>query len=97
MSQQSELFDRAADCDRLKNLTSDHYERLILKIMRDLWIALANESAGMSERVLLNEIAELDKLQLGLDSKTQLATLSDKIDQRHSLGEMPDVKILESD
>jgi hypothetical protein len=37
--------------------------------MRDLWIALANESAGMSERVLLNEIADLDKMQSGLERR----------------------------
>jgi hypothetical protein len=45
-------------------------------MMRDLWIALANESAGMPERVLLNEIAELDKMQSGLCSKTQIVTLA---------------------
>jgi hypothetical protein len=72
MSQQSELFDRAADCDRLKNLASDYYQRLTLRLMRDLWIGLANESAGMSGRVLLNEIAELDKIQSGLDSKNTI-------------------------
>ena len=67
MRLQSDLFDRAADCERLKNLTSDHYKKLTLRLMRDLWIALANESPGMREHVLLNEIAELDKIQSGLD------------------------------
>jgi hypothetical protein len=67
MRLQSELFDRAADCERLRNLTSDHYKKLTLRLMRDLWIALANESVGMSERVLLNEIAGLDKIQSGPD------------------------------
>ena len=65
--------------------------------MRDLWIALANESAGMSESVLLNEIAELDQLQSGLDSITQFATPADEVDQQQSLGEMPDMKIVKSD
>ena len=96
MSQQSELFDRAADCERLKNLTSDHYKRLTFRLMRDLWIALANECAGMSKKVLLNEIAELDKMQSDL-SKTQLATLADQVNQQRSPGEMPDVKILKPD
>jgi hypothetical protein len=67
MRLQSELFDRAADCERLRILTSDRYKKLTLRLMRDLWIALANESVGMSERVLLNEIAELDKIQADLD------------------------------
>ena len=67
MRLQSDLFDRAADCERLRNLTSDHYKKLTLRLMRDLWIALANESPGMPERVLLNEIAELDKIQASLD------------------------------
>ena|SRR3974390_1076143 len=67
MTRQSELFDRAAHCERLKTLTSDSYERLTLRLMRNLWIGLANESVGMSERVLLDEIAELDEIQSGLD------------------------------
>ena len=67
MTIQSELFDRAADCERLRNLTCDHYNKLTLRLMRDLWIALANESVAMPEHVVLNELAELDKIQSGLD------------------------------
>ena len=67
MGLQSELFDRAANCERLTNLTSDHNKRLTLRLVRDLWIALANESPGMSERALSRAIAALDEMLSGFD------------------------------
>jgi hypothetical protein len=68
MTRQSELFNRAADCELLRNVASDPYERLTLRLMRNQWITLANESVGMPERALENEIAELDEIQSGLES-----------------------------
>jgi hypothetical protein len=40
----------------------------------------------MSERALLNEIAELDQMQLGLDSTKQFATPADEKDKHQSPG-----------
>ena len=66
MSRQSELFDRAADCERLMSLASDLEKRGILRQLRDLWITLANESDLMSARSLANEVAAMEKIQSSL-------------------------------
>jgi hypothetical protein len=52
MSRQSELFRRAAECERLMNLVSDPVRAQIFKQLRDVWIGLANESVAMSTQAL---------------------------------------------
>ena len=66
MSRQSELFDRAADCERLMNLASDPEKQGLLRQLRDLWITLANESDLTSAPSLANEIAAMEKIQSSL-------------------------------
>ena len=69
MSRQSDLFDRAADCERLMSISSSEARKMRFRQLRDLWISLANESFLMSHRALLKEIAAIDKIQSLLDQK----------------------------
>jgi hypothetical protein len=66
MSTQSDLFDRAAKCERLIGLASDPDKKETLKQFRDMWIALANESAIVPADDLTKKIADIEKLELGL-------------------------------
>ncbi|HLH97155.1 MAG TPA: hypothetical protein VKW08_18750 [Xanthobacteraceae bacterium] len=66
MTRQSELFDRAADCERLMSVASDPARRGVLKQLRDMWIALANESEVNPLRDLAKEIAAMDNIQASL-------------------------------
>jgi hypothetical protein len=68
MSGQADLFERAAECERLMDAASDPDRKESLKQLRDMWIALANENATMPTEFLAKQIAELEKLQLGLSS-----------------------------
>jgi hypothetical protein len=70
MSRQSKLFDRAANCERLMNLSSVNKE--IFKQLRDMWIALANESTSMSAKDLAKEINSIEAIQSGLETKPTL-------------------------
>ncbi|HWY88961.1 MAG TPA: hypothetical protein VNX28_19765, partial [Gemmataceae bacterium] len=63
MSRQPDLFDKAADCERAMNMVSDPHERIALKILREMWISLANESVGFSECDLTKQIAAIEELQ----------------------------------
>jgi hypothetical protein len=67
MAKQSDLFDRAADCERLMGATYDPIIRETLKQLRDMWIALANESATMPADHMTKKIAEIEKLRLGFE------------------------------
>ena len=64
---QAELFDRAAQCDRLMTSASDTVTRNAFKILRDLWITLANESHLMTHELLAEEVAALEKIQASLE------------------------------
>jgi hypothetical protein len=72
MSEQSQLFDRAAQCERLMNLSSDPVNKQTLKQLRDMWIALANESTSMSVQELAKEIISIEAIQSGLETKPAL-------------------------
>ena len=72
MSEQSNLFDRAADCERLMSSSCDLVKRESLKQLRDMWIALANESASMSAQELAKEIISIEAIQSGLETKPAL-------------------------
>ena len=72
MSEQSKLFDRAAECERLMNLSSDPVNRETLKQLRDMSIALANGSTSMSAQELAKEIISIEAIQSGLGTKPSL-------------------------
>jgi hypothetical protein len=63
MSRQAELFDKAAGCERAMNMASDPWQKVTFKLLRDMWIALANESLSMSTPQLVNEIAAIEEIQ----------------------------------
>jgi hypothetical protein len=66
MTDQAHLFDRAAECERLMAAASDPETKEILRLARDMWIALANESAAMSDDNMTKQIANIEKLQRDL-------------------------------
>ena len=72
MSEQSKLFDRAAHCTRLMNLSSDPVNKETLKQLRDMWIALANESTSMSAQELAKQITSIEAIQSGVETKPTL-------------------------
>jgi hypothetical protein len=64
---QADLFGRAAQCDRFMTSASDSVTRNTFRILRELWITLANESHLMPEDVLAREIGALEKIQSSLE------------------------------
>jgi hypothetical protein len=66
MTEQANLFDRAAECERLMDAVSDPERKAILKLARDMWIELANERATMSADYVTKQIADIENLQPGL-------------------------------
>ena len=68
MSGQGDLFERAAECQRLMDTATDPDRKETLKQLRDMWTALANENATMPSELLAKQIADLEKLQRGLSS-----------------------------
>jgi len=56
MSEQSKLFDRAAQCARLMNLSADPVNKQTLKQLRDMWIALANDASTSVQELATTEI-----------------------------------------
>jgi hypothetical protein len=74
LQRQADLFDRAEDCERAFSAAGDPEAKAALKILRDMWIALANESSGLSEDNLAREVAAIEELQSALASKWKSAT-----------------------
>lgn len=63
MGSQSELFARAAVCERLMKQATDRSRKRIFKHLRDMWIALANESVALSRPVISNEVEKIEMIQ----------------------------------
>jgi hypothetical protein len=63
MSSQAELFERAATCERAIGGIGDPSRQLALRLLRDLWIAAANESPSMTDAQVAREIASIEKIQ----------------------------------
>ena len=68
MTKQSDLFDRAEECERQEQLASDLSTQTSFNMLRDLWIALANHSANMPADRLAEEIGMLEKIQATLEA-----------------------------
>jgi len=66
MTAQSDLFEKAAACDRLRNEETDEVRKTAFRLLRDMWIALAKESSEMSRRELAQEVAAIEAIQVGL-------------------------------
>jgi len=66
MTEQANLFDRAADCERLMEAAFDPTIKETFKQLRDMWIMLANESPAMSADYVTKQIADIERLQRGL-------------------------------
>jgi hypothetical protein len=60
---QADLFKRAEDCERAFNATHDPREKIALKILRDMWIALAKESPSLCTVDLAKEVAAIEEVQ----------------------------------
>jgi hypothetical protein len=70
MSRQSELFDRAAECGRWMQVTSDPDRQSLIRLLRDLWIVLGNECEFMSERELVTRISTIEEIQSNIMENT---------------------------
>jgi hypothetical protein len=70
MTIQADLFERAAECERLMNLAADSRKQLALRLARDMWIALGNASVNMSHEILSKEIAVLEAIQAKAEKDT---------------------------
>jgi hypothetical protein len=57
------LLDKIAECERLVTLTGDPDEMLKFKLLRDMWVALVNESASMPSYQLTDEIAAIEEIE----------------------------------
>jgi len=67
MTTQSELFRRAAKCDRRGKAVSDPEKKQMYKRLRDMWIWLAYESPSLSRRAAAELVATMVDTQSVLD------------------------------
>jgi hypothetical protein len=60
---QSDVFNKAAECEWLLRLETDELQRSAYRSLIDLWIALANECDSMSPKKFSQEFDDLDQIQ----------------------------------
>jgi hypothetical protein len=63
---QRDLWDKAAECTRAIEATSDPRVREILIHVRTLWINLANERAILSDAALAEQVAAVTRIHADL-------------------------------
>jgi hypothetical protein len=67
MGSKSELFSRAARCERLMKITSDPMRKEILQQLREMWLALADESKNLSWHSLFYQFKTLEHIEAQLE------------------------------
>jgi hypothetical protein len=63
MTSQSNPLDRAAEWDGLMRQEPDEVKKTIFRLLRDMWVALANESGLMSAETLAQEVAAISEIE----------------------------------
>jgi hypothetical protein len=53
---QTDIFDRAAACDRASRIAVYEQRRVALELLRDMWIAVANEAPYLSRAALVEQV-----------------------------------------
>jgi hypothetical protein len=69
------LTDKVAECERLMNLSADPRERAKLKVLRDIWKVLSDESVSLSPRQVTKQIAAIEELDSALDARRSMSTM----------------------
>ena len=70
MPSQSDVFNKAAECDRLMNLQTDEVQKSTYRCLREMWIALANECASLSPEKFAREFDELEQILTGFQNRS---------------------------
>ena len=60
---QRDIFDRAADCQRMRDLAPDRQGEISFELVRDFWIALANMAPFMPDDKIAEQVAIIEKIQ----------------------------------
>ncbi len=71
MAKQSDVFDKAAECERLMNLETDEVRKAAYQSVRSMWIELANEFALMTPEEFAKHFDDIDKIQAGFQEATK--------------------------
>jgi hypothetical protein len=62
--EQEEIWQRAAECSRLLDTLTDETNRKLIANLRDLWVALGNQSPFLGKAELIKRAVELEKIEL---------------------------------
>jgi hypothetical protein len=77
-------WEKAADCERAIQAAADPQQKTILKNLRYLWIALANESECMSADEFAHESETIGRLHVALARAAPLAPLESRVRHHRS-------------
>jgi hypothetical protein len=66
MSQETDPWQKAAECERAIDTTDDPKQREMLTLLRDLWINLAKERQILGHPELTKQIAAIALIHAGL-------------------------------
>jgi hypothetical protein len=59
---QADIFERARACERASQAASDPQRKVMLELLRDMWIALANEVPFLSETMLSEQLEIVERI-----------------------------------
>jgi hypothetical protein len=59
---QGEIFERAAACERASQSALDPQRKVTLALLREMWIALANELPYLSEATIREHVLAVEKI-----------------------------------
>jgi hypothetical protein len=66
MRSKADLLKRAAECDGLRGREPEETRKTVFRHLRDIWLALADESETLAPEALAREIAVVEEIQAKL-------------------------------
>jgi hypothetical protein len=70
MLTRSDLFDKAAECESRMRLAADPAKQTAFRLLRDMWIMLANASDDLRFHDLSDEISAIEQIQTVAEKET---------------------------
>lgn len=74
MASLTDLFNKAAQCERLMEQEHDEIRHAAYRLLRDMWIALAHQRPLLSPEDLAREVAAIEEIQSGFLRANKLAS-----------------------
>jgi hypothetical protein len=84
---QADIFERAEQCERASQAAADSQRKVMLELLRDMWIALANETPFLPEAVIEEQVRIIERIHASaLECRQRINVINPQLFSRTPAG-----------